>query len=48
MNIIIIIDLYFSTSEHNKSYKLIGQIWRKPITLFVGEYNKTEVVIDRL
>jgi hypothetical protein len=36
--------LYFCTSEHNKSYNLIGQIWRiKLLYSPTGEYNKNEI-----
>jgi hypothetical protein len=35
---------YFCTSEHNKSYTLIGQIWRNKLLYSpTGEYNKTEI-----
>jgi hypothetical protein len=34
----------FYASEYNKSYKLIGQIWRiKLLYSPTGEYNKTEI-----
>jgi hypothetical protein len=36
--------VFLHTSEHNKSYTLIGQIWRiKLLYSPTGEYNKTEI-----
>jgi tRNA U34 2-thiouridine synthase MnmA/TrmU len=44
MSFIIFVNIVNITSEHNKSYTLIGQIWRiKQLYSPTGEYNKTEI-----
>ena len=36
--------IFALVSEHNKSYTLIGQIWRNKLLYSpTGEYNKTEI-----